>query len=78
VFLLDMSPTAADGRLRRTLDRMERQGSDYRERLRAGFLAEAARAVNCIHVIDANRPVETVQAEIRGIGAGLLADRLSG
>ena len=43
VFLLDMPPAAADSRLRRTLDRMERQGDDYRERLRAGFLAEAAR-----------------------------------
>ncbi len=74
VFLLDMAPTAADGRLRRTLDRMERQGTDYREKLRAGFLAEAARAENCIRVIDADRPVETIQAEIRGFGAEMLAN----
>jgi dTMP kinase len=75
VFLLDMSPTAADGRLRRTLDRMERQGAEYRELLRGGFLAEAARAEYCIRVIDADRPVETVQAEIRGIASKLLANR---
>ena len=75
VFLLDMSPTAADGRLRRTLDRMERQGSDYRERLRAGFLAEAARVENRAHLIDADRPVETVHAEIRRIAEELLVGK---
>ena len=72
VFLLDMSPSAADARLRRSLDRMERQGAAYRERLRKGFLAEAADAGNCIHVIDADRPIESVQAEIREIAGQLL------
>ena len=38
VFLLDMPPVTADSRLQRTLDRMERQGNDYREQLRDGFL----------------------------------------
>jgi dTMP kinase len=75
VFLLDMSPSAAAGRLRRTLDRMERQGGDYRQRLRAGFLAEAARAENRIHLIDADRPAETVQAEIRSIADALLVGK---
>ena len=51
---------------------MERQGADYRERLRDGFLAEAARAENRIHVIDADRSVDVVQAEIRAIAAELL------
>jgi dTMP kinase len=77
VYLLDMSPTAAAGRLRRTLDRMERQGGDYREQLRAGFLAEAARSENHVHLIDADRPAETVQAEIRGIAAELLVGKSS-
>ena len=71
VFLLDMAPTAADGRMQRTLDRMERQGADFRERLRDGFLAEAARAENRVRVIDADRAVDVVQAEIRAIAAGL-------
>jgi len=72
VFLLDISPEAADRRLNRTLDRMERQGGDYRRRLRDGFLAEAARAKEHIHVINADRPVEAVQAEIRQIAGQLL------
>jgi dTMP kinase len=67
VFLLDMAPTAADGRMQRTLDRMERQGADFRERLRDGFLAEAARAENRVRVINADRPVDVVQAEIRAV-----------
>jgi dTMP kinase len=77
VFLLDMPAAAADGRIRRTLDRMERQGDDYRERLRAGFLAEAAHAENRVHVIDADRTVASVQAEICQIAERLLADRAS-
>ena len=71
-FLLDMPPTVADGRLQRTLDRMERQGADFRERLRMGFLAEAGRAGSRIHVIDANRPVDEVQADIRRIAVDLV------
>jgi dTMP kinase len=77
VFLLDMPPAAADGRIRRVLDRMEQQGSDYRHRLREGFLAEAARAVDLVHVIDADRTVETVQSDIRCIATELFERRES-
>ena len=42
-FLLDMDPAAALARVGRQLDRVESRGDAYRERLRAGFLAEAAR-----------------------------------
>lgn len=72
IFLLDMSPAAADSRLQRTLDRMESQGNDYRERLRKGFLAESAKTGSRIHVIDAAQPIEAVQAEIQRIAAPLL------
>jgi dTMP kinase len=72
VFLLDMPPEAADRRLSRALDRMERQGSDYRRRLRDGFLAEAVRPGSRIHVIDADRPVAVVEADIQRIAAQLL------
>jgi len=72
-FLLDMPPEAADRRLRRPLDRMESQGNDYRERLRAGFLTEAARPDSGIHAIDADRPVEAVQADIWRIATQLVA-----
>jgi dTMP kinase len=75
IFLLDMSPEAADRRLSRELDRMERQGSDYRRRLRDGFLAEASRTESKIHVIKADRPIDVVQADIQGIAAQLLPPR---
>jgi dTMP kinase len=71
-FVLDLSPEAADRRLNRTLDRMERQGDDYRRQLRDGFLSEALRSGGAIHLIDADRPPEVVQADIRRIAAALL------
>ena len=68
VFLLDMAPTAADGRMQRTLDRMERQGDDLPRAAPRGFPRRSGRRwTNRIHVIDADRPVETVQVEIRRI-----------
>lgn len=73
VFVLDMDPAAADVRMRRSLDRMERQGNVFRERLRAGFLAEAARNAGEIHVIDAARDIESIQTEIRQIAERVLA-----
>lgn len=72
VFLLDMPPASAEGRLDRQLDRMERQGDDYRRRLRDGFLAEAARPDSRIHLIDADRPIDVVQADVQQIATGLL------
>jgi dTMP kinase len=73
VFVLDMSVEAAGERMNRSLDRMESQGDEYRNRLRKGFLAEAARSRERIHVIDAARPVEIIQAEIWRIAAKLLS-----
>ncbi len=64
-FVLDMPPAAAAGRIQRDLDRMEQQGDDYRLRLRAGFLSEAARRPEKIVVIDASRTIDEVQAQIR-------------
>ena len=72
VFVLDMSPEAAGERLNRPLDRMERQGDEYRARLRAGFLNEAASADGRIHVIDAGREIAQVQADIWRIAAVVL------
>ncbi|MEM8865516.1 MAG: dTMP kinase [Planctomycetota bacterium] len=62
--LLDMDPAIADGRIERTRDRMETRGDDYRQKVREGFLAEAARSER-IHVIDANQSIDDVQADIR-------------
>ncbi len=73
IFLLDMSPQAALGRMGDQLDRVESRGQEYRERLRDGFLEEAGQWGDAIHVIDADRPVEAIQTEIRTIAEQLLA-----
>jgi dTMP kinase len=72
VFVLDMSPEGADRRMNRPRDRMESQGDEYRARLRAGFLSEAAKSGGRIHVIDAVREIEQVQADVRRIAATYL------
>jgi len=72
VFLLDMSPDDALQRLNRAKDRMEQQTDDFRARLRAGFLAEAARRPEQIAVIDAGRTIEAVQADIVAAAERLL------
>lgn len=72
-FLLDLDPGIARTRMSRELDRVESRGDDYRERLRAGFLAEAALQAASIHVIAADREVDAVQAEIREIASSVLA-----
>lgn len=72
-FLIDMDPTLALKRVDRQLDRVESRGDDYRERLRAGFLVEAARIGPTVHRIDGNLSIDAVQAEIRQIAASMLA-----
>ncbi len=63
--VLDLPAEAAAARLQRTLDRMERQGDDFHQRVRQGFLLEAARQPDRIVVIDAARGIEEVQADVR-------------
>ncbi len=72
IFLLDMSPQAALGRMGDQLDRVESRGREYRGRLRDGFLEEAGQWGDAVHVIDADRPVEEIQTEIRTIAEQLL------
>jgi dTMP kinase len=64
-FVLDLSSDAAAKRLNRELDRMESQGDEFRRRLRDGFRTEAARRPDKIVLIDASRPIDAVQSEIR-------------
>lgn len=66
-FILDMSPAEALKRMSGELDRMESRGNEYRERLREGFLTEVTRLGDKFHVIAADRPIETIQQEIRAI-----------
>jgi dTMP kinase len=65
VFLLDMPPDVAAGRMDRGRDRMESQGAEFEARLRQGFLTEAARDPHHVILIDAARDVDAVQADIR-------------
>jgi dTMP kinase len=65
VFLLDMSETTAQKRLTRELDRMEQQSEGYRLRLREGFLAEARRDTQHIHIVNAAQSIDQVQEQIQ-------------
>jgi dTMP kinase len=71
-FLLDMDPAQAMTRVGRQLDRVESRGDAYRERLRQGFLTEAQSMRPSVHVIDANRTIDVVQQELRGIAGQYL------
>lgn len=63
-FLLDMPAERAAGRIQRQPDRMEAQGLEYLERVRQGFLAEAARFPGQVVVINAEQPIEAIHAEV--------------
>lgn len=63
--LLDMPVEEADKRMQRDRDRMEDRGQAYRQKLRQGFLAEAARPESGICVIDALGTVDEVQQRMR-------------
>jgi dTMP kinase len=54
------------------MDRMESQGLDYLERVRQGYLAEARLHPERMVVIDADRPIDTVQADIRQAAGRLI------
>jgi dTMP kinase len=64
-FVLDMPAERAAARIEREKDRMESQGTEYLERVRRGYLAEAERHPDRIIVLNADRTVDTVQQEIR-------------
>ena len=63
-FLLDLDVRAALARLTGSGDRLERRGLAYFDRVRQGFLAEAACRQDQIVVIDAGREVDAIHADI--------------
>jgi dTMP kinase len=71
-FVLDLPPAAAEKRIQRSLDRMENRGSDYRSRIRDGYLAEAGLRPGEIVVIDAARSIDVIQEDIRRAAARVL------
>ncbi|MGI9177459.1 MAG: dTMP kinase [Pirellulales bacterium] len=65
VLLLDVDLETSSRRLDRPLDKLENRGDEFRMRLRAGYLDEAARHGDRIVVIDATAGIDDVAAEIR-------------
>jgi dTMP kinase len=63
--VLDVDLATSAARLDRPLDKLENRGDGYRERLRAGYLAEAAREPGRIRVVDGAGTVAEVGARIR-------------
>jgi len=66
VLVLDIDPATAARRLNRPLDKLEDRGDGYRERLRAGYLREAAADPGRIRLLDAGGTPAEVAAGIRG------------
>jgi dTMP kinase len=62
--VLDLPIDVASARRQRPADRIERRDSAYHARVRNGFLEEARRRPDRIHVIDASGSVETVHQAI--------------
>ncbi len=73
--VLDMPTQAAAARRNRPADRMERRDGAFHERVRAGFLAEAARRPERIRMVNAAAGVDEVQQRIREEVARVLAAR---
>ena len=65
VLLLDVDRDESARRLDRPLDKLENRGDAYRQRLRAGYLEEAARRPDLIRVVHAAGSVDDVAGRLR-------------
>ncbi len=78
-FLIDMDPSAGLSRALSRGDpdnRFEHFGESLQKDMRAGFLALAAEFPERIQIIDGNRPIEDVAADVRtAVGAALASLR---
>jgi dTMP kinase len=74
VLVFDVDLETAARRIARPLDKLESRGDDYRRRLRAGFLAEAARTPDTIAVIDATGDVAAIAAHVRAVVSGRFSE----
>ncbi|MEX2027328.1 MAG: dTMP kinase [Pirellulaceae bacterium] len=72
--VLDMPADKAAARIQREHDRMEAQGLEYLQRVRQGFLTEAALCPDEIIVIAADRPPESVHADVVAVVTKLTPD----
>lgn len=73
--IFDLPVDVASVRRGRSADRMESKGTDYFERVRAGFLAEAAYDPKRRIVVDARPDEETIFKHVRSLIASFLANR---
>ena len=64
-FMIDLPVEVSMQRLGKTLDRMESRGTDYFEKVRAGFIAESKLATAGVELVDGNRSPQEIQAELR-------------
>lgn len=71
--ILDLSVAAAKARRNTPPDRLESEADSFHERVRRGFLSEAARNPDKIHVISAEQPVEMLQQTIRHLTEAIWA-----
>ena len=71
-FVLDLPLDVAQARRKAQADRMERRDQAYFARVRAGFLAEAARRPDRIHVVDATQDPAVVHEEMKRAVAALV------
>ena len=72
-FVLDIDPQAVAERFQ-SLDRMEARGLDFQQRVRDGFLREAALQPAKFPVIDAAASIESIQEQIRRIAEPLVVE----
>jgi dTMP kinase len=73
--VLDLPVADATARRRGNADRMEGRGEEYLERVRQGFLAEAARDPARFAVMDASLSIAAVQTRLRAVVAEFLGGR---
>ena len=66
-FMIDLPVEVSMQRLGESLDRMESRGTEYFEKVRAGFIAESKSAADGIKLVDGNRSPEEIQTELRVI-----------
>ena len=66
-FMIDLPVDISMQRLGKSLDRMESRGTEYFEKVRAGFISESKLSSSGIELVDGNRSPEEIQAELRVI-----------
>lgn len=76
-FMIDLPVDVSMQRLGKSLDRMESRGTDYFEKVRAGFISESKIATAGVELVDGNRSPEEIQAELRVITQRYLDSNLA-